>query len=321
MPGNGVGDAAAGPAIPVGVGGVGHFFVFVPVGQQLDGHLEDGLLLHAGQADGARLHRLGPLGLLPQNKHRLAQGGGLLLEAARVGHHQVAPGHKVVHLPHVQRGNQVDAGVVVQIFVGRLLNHGGEMDGVDQLRLREGVGQAAQGGHDVGHGLAVILPPVAGDEDHLPIAIIKPVQNLRAKGEILYNGGLEGVNHGVARQKDPFDDVLPGQIVPVGGGGAEVEVGNGAHQLPVDLLGEGGPLVIGAQPRLHVAHGDLVVEGGQRPGKGGGGVAVDQHKVGPGLLQHPVHAIEALGGDGGQGLPGLHDIQVVVGFQGKNIQY
>ena len=175
-------------------------------------------------------------------------------------------------------------------WLGRLLNHGGEVDGVDQLRLREGVGQTAQGGHDAGHGLAVVFPPVAGDKDYLPAAIIKPVQNLRAEGEILHNGGLEGVNHGVARQKDPFGDVLPGQIVPVGGGGAEVEVGNGAHQLPVDLLGEGGPLVIGAQPGLHVAHGDLVVEGGQRPGEGGGGISMDQHQVGPGLLQHPVHA-------------------------------
>ena len=32
-------------------------------------------------------------------------------------------------------------------------------------------------------------------------------------------------------------------------------------------------------PRLHVAHGDLLVKRRQRPGKGGGGVPMDQHQV------------------------------------------
>ena len=226
----------------------------------------------------------------------------------------MAPGHEVVHLPHVQGGGEVDAGVVVQIFVGRLLDHGGEVDRGDQLRLRKGVGDAPQGGHDVGHGLAVVLPPVAGDQNYLSVDIIQIIQDIRSKGKILYNRCLEGVNDGIARQKDALCDVLPGQVVPVGHGGAEVQVCDGAHQLPVDFLGVGGPLVIGAQPRLHMAHGNLVVEGGQRPGEGGGGVAVDQHQVGPGLLQNAVHAVETLSGDGGQGLPGLHHVQVVVGL-------
>ena len=67
--------------------------------------------------------------------------------------------------------------------------------------------------------------------------------------------------------------------------------------------------VPGAQPRLHVAHGDLLVKRRQRPGKGGGGVPMDQHQVGPHLLKHLFQPQQALGGDGGQGLAGLHDIQ------------
>ena len=70
----------------------------------------------------------------------------------------------------------MDAGVVVQILVGRFLDDRGEVDGIDQLRLGEGVSGPAQGGHDVGHGLAVVLPAVAGDEYHFSVDIIQIVQ-------------------------------------------------------------------------------------------------------------------------------------------------
>ena len=226
-----------------------------------------------------------------------------------------------MHLVHGQGGDEVDAGVTVQILVGGLLHHGGQVNGIDQLHLGEGIGHPAQGGHDVGHGLAVILPPVAGDQNDLFALIVQLIQNIFCKGEILYNCGLEGIDDGVASEKDVLGDVFPGQVVPVGGGGTEVQVGQGAHHLPIHLLGEGGPLVIGAQTGLHMAHGDLVIESGQGPGEGGGGVPVDQDQVGLGLLQHALHAQQAFGGDGGQGLPGLHDIQVIVGLELENIQH
>ena len=70
-----------------------------------------------------------------------------------------------------------------------------------------------------------------------------------------------------------------------------------------------------------MAHGDLVVEGRQRAGESGGGVPVDKHQVGPDLLQHAVHPGQAPGSDGGQGLPWLHDVQIVVGLQLKDLQH
>ena len=91
-----------------------------------------------------------------------------------------------------------------------------------------------------------------------------------------------------------------------------MEVSDGTHQPAVDFLRVGGPLVPGAQTGLHVAHGDFVVKRGQCPGEGGGGIAVDQNQVGAGLLQYAVHAVETLGGDGGQSLPGFHNVQIVV---------
>ena len=162
---------------------------------------------------------------------------------------------------------------------------------------------------------------MAGDQNDLLALIVQLIQNIFCKGEALYNCGLESINDGVSGEKDVLGDVFPGQVVPVGGGGTEVQVGQGAHHLPIHLLGEGGPLVIGAQTGLHMAHGDLVIESGQGPGEGGGGVTVDQDQVGLGLLQHALHAQQALGGDGGQGLPGLHDVQVIVGLQLEDVQH
>ena len=93
--------------------------------------------------------------------------------------------------------------------------------------------------------------------------------------KVFYNCGLERVDHRVAGQKDALLDPFPGQIVPVGGGGAEVQVSDGADHPAVHLLRVGGVFVIGAQAGLHVAHGHPVVEGGQGAGEGGGGVTVD----------------------------------------------
>ena len=300
---------------------MGHGVVGPLVTQQLGRQGEDLLLLRAGQLDRARLDGLGPLGLPPEDKHRPPQGGGLLLEPAGVGHHQIGPGHEVVHLVGGQGVDEVDAGVAGQVLPRRLPHHRGQVDGVDQLHVGEGVGNAAQGGHDVGHGLAVVLPPVAGHQDDPLPRVVQAVEGLGGKLVVRPHGGFQGVDDGVARDEHPVGDALPGQVLPVGGGGAKVEIGDIPHQLAVHLLREGGVLVPGAQAGLHMAHRDLAVEGRQGPGEGGGGVPVNQHQVGPGLLQHPLHAQQALGGDGGQGLPGLHDVEIVIGRQAENLQH
>ena len=298
-----------------------HGVVGLLVGEQLGGHLEDGLLLGARDLHGTRLHGLGPLSLPAQDKHRPSQSGSLLLQAAGVGHHQIGPGHQVVHLLHVQGIDEMDAVVAGQVLGRRLPHHGRQVDRVHQLHVLKGLGHPAEGGHDVGHGLAVILPPVAGDQDDLLMFIVQLVEQFSCKVIILYNCCLESVNDGIAGDKHPVGDVLPGQVGHVGGSGTEMQVGNVAHQLAVHLLREWGVLVPGAQAGLHMTHLDLMVESGQSTGKGGGGVAMDQHQVGLGLLQHPLHAQQALGGDGGQGLPGLHNVQVILRLESENVQH
>ena len=102
---------------------MGHGVVGALVPDQPLRHGDDVILYHAAELHGPGLYRLRPLRLPAHHQHRLAQGGGLLLKAAGVGHHQMAAGHQVVHLVHRQRGDEVDAGMPVQILVGGLLHH------------------------------------------------------------------------------------------------------------------------------------------------------------------------------------------------------
>mgnify|MGYP001527231301 CR=1 FL=1 len=66
--------------------------------------------------------------------------------------------HQIVHLLHIQRVDEMDAVVAGQILARRLPHHRGQMHGIDQLYVGKGLNDAAQGGHDMGHGRAVVLP-------------------------------------------------------------------------------------------------------------------------------------------------------------------
>ena len=56
-------------------------------------------------------------------------------------------------------------------------------------------------------------------------------------------------------------------------------VGQDPGQLAVDFFRERPVFIPGAEPGLHVAHGNFQVKGRQGRHKGGGGVAVHQHQV------------------------------------------
>ena len=183
------------------------------------------------------------------------------------------------------------------------------------------LGNLPQCQHDVLHGLAVVLPPVAGDEDDFLLPVGQAVQFIRGEHIVLPDGGLQRVDDGIAGDEQSVGDTLFQEVTFVVHCRAEVQVRDGGHQLPVHLLREGGIFVIGPQSRLHVAHRHLMVEGGQRSGKSGGGIAVDQDHVRLQGFNGLIHAGEALAGDGGQGLAGGHDVQVPVGLQIKDLQH
>lgn len=98
-----------------------------------------------------------------------------------------------------------------------------------------------------------------------------------------------------------------------------MEVGEHPSDLAVHLLGEGPPLVVGAQSSLHVTHLDARVEGGQAGRCPRCGVTLHQRPVGPLLLQDGLQSCQDCGGHLGWGLVFLHDAEVVVGHHRKNL--
>ena len=156
------------------------------------------------------------------------------------------------------------------------------MDGVDRADIVVLIEHAADGAEHVAHRLAEIFPAVCRDENEpLPC---RPCE-LRM-GIVGADGRFQRVDDRVAGDKNPIGDSLFQEVIFVVHRRAEIEIRNGGNQLAVHFLREGRILVIGSETGLHMAHLHLMVEGGQRPGKGGGGVPVDQHQVGLGLLQY-----------------------------------
>ena len=215
----------------------------------------------------------------------------------------------------------MDPFVVREVPLGHLLHRRGQVYGIDQFHLRKILHQAAQGTHDVFHGLAIVLPPVAGDQnDPLP-RIIQRVKQICPEAIGRLHRGFEGVDHRIPGDKDAVPNALLKKVLPVGWGGAEMKGRQVPHQGAVHLLRKGGVAIPGAQAGLHMAHCDLLIKGSQRAGKGGGGVSVDQHQVWLFPGKHLLQPQQAFAGDGVQALPVLHDVQVIVGRDGKQSQH
>ena len=97
-------------------------------------------------------------------------------------------------------------------------------------------------------------------------------------------------------------------------------MGDQVNRLPVEFLREGRIQIVGAQPRLHMAHGDLQIKTGQRRHKGGGGVAMHQHHIGLFVFQYFLDPDENVDGHIEQGLIFLHDAQIVLGLHVEAFQ-
>ncbi len=220
------------------------------------------------------------------------------------------------------------AGEVAEQAAHRFLHPRVEVHRVDQLHPGVGLDQGAQSPANPLETGAEVLPPVAGDEHELFVRIEKgeprghlPLQaGVRAQPP---DHGEQGVDHGIAGDQDAVrGHPLGKQVVAGAAGGREVKAGQHAGQTAVHLLGKGGLQVAGAQPGLDVTEGNLVVEGGQAGGHGGGGVAVDEHQVRHEAGEYRFEAAQHAAGGVGQALAGPHDVQVEVRAdpeQGKHL--
>ena len=92
-------------------------------------------------------------------------------------------------------------------------------------------------------------------------------------------------------------------------------------QTAVGLLRERVKQVVGAQAGLHVANGNLLVEGGQGGGEGGGGVSLNQHQIRGMLGELLLQPLQRRAGDVGEGLPWGHQSQITIRRQAEEIHH
>ena len=128
----------------------------------------DFLIVGAHEAHGAGLDGFGALRRVAHDEHGFAQPRGLLLDAARVGEHDVGPLHQADEGEIFQRFDEkhvpgLTAGAAEHLVHGAP-HVGVEVEGVDKVDRRVAQGQIAQGVADVQEALAEVFAAVARDE-------------------------------------------------------------------------------------------------------------------------------------------------------------
>ena len=207
MPEDRVSNARAGVAVAIGVDGVCHRVVGLLAAKKLVAHAQHIVVLDTAELYRSGDNRLGALGLSSHHEHGLAERRRFLLESAAVGHHHVAARHEVVHLVRAQRVDEVHARRTGKELLRVLAHDRAEVHGIDQLAVFVLEGNIAQRGHDVLHGLTVILAAVAGDE-HDFSRIVQLVEHFRCKVIILAHRCFQCVNDRIARDEKALGHAL-----------------------------------------------------------------------------------------------------------------
>ena len=295
-----------------------HGLVLGLIGEKAAELAVNDVLLCADELQRAGRHALGALRGVAHDEHRLAQARGLLLDAAGIGEDEVARGHEVVEVEHLERVDDVQAVEAVELLVGGLSDERVHVDGVDCLCIRMLLHHAADGAEHAVHGLAQVLAAVRRDEDES--GALGPLE--LGVGVPLAHGGAQGVDTGVSGDPDlRLRLALVQQVLLTGLRGCEVVLAHDVDRLAVELLRPGAVDVVRAQAGLHMAHGDLQVEARERRCEAGRGVAVDQDDVGPLALEDGLELDQHVARHVEQRLARLHDRQVVVGSHVEDAQH
>lgn len=278
----------------------------------------DDLLLCADELQRAGRHALGALGGVAHDEHGLAQARGLLLDAARVCQDEVARGHEVVEVEHLERVDDVKSVEAVELLVGGLADERVHVDGVDRLGVGVLLHHAADGAEHAVHGLAEVLAAVGRDEDEA--GALRPLE--LGMGVPLAHGGAQGVDAGVPGDPDlGFGLALVEQVLLARLRGGEIVLAHDVDGLAVELLRPGAVDVVRAQAGLDVAHGYLQVEARERRGEAGRGVDVHEHDVGPLVLEDGLELKQNVARHVEQRLTRPHDRQVVIGSHAEDAQH
>ena len=277
----------------------------------------DHVLLGADELQRAGGHALGTLRGVAHDEHRFAEARGLLLDAAGVGEDEVARGHEVVEVEHLERVDDVQTVETVELLVGRLADERVHVNGVDRLCVRMLLHHAADGAEHAVHGLTQVLAAMRRDEDEA--GALSPIE--LGVGVALAHGSAQCVDAGVAGDPDPgLELALAEQVLLARLRGREVVLAHDVDRLAVELLRPGAVDVVRAQAGLHMPHGDLQVETRERCGEAGRGVAMDQDHVGRLVLEDGLELKQHVARHVEQRLARLHDRQVVVGSHIEDAQ-
>ena len=240
------------------------------------------------------------------------------MDSAGVGEDEVARGHEVVEVEHLERVDYAQPVEPVELGVRGRANLRVHVDGIDRLGVGVFLHHAADGAEHAVHGLAQVLAAVRRDEDE---AAARCPLKLGVR-VALAHGGAQRVDAGVAGDPDlGLRLALVEQVSLRLLGRREVVLAHDVDGLAVELLGPGAVDVVRAQARLDVAHGDLQVEACERSGEAGRGVAVHEHHVGPLVLENGPELDQHVASHVEQRLARLHDRQVVVGSHVEDAQH
>ena len=133
---------------------------------------------------------------------------------------------------------------------------------------------------------------------------------------------MQCVDHRVARDEDlVFGHVFLQQILFAQRRGREVIRGDPPRDLTVHLLRPWTVYVVSPQPGFHMPDGDLLVKSRQRGRRGGRRVPVHEHDIGHGFGQHVPHPGQDPCRHIVKILPRLHDVQIEVGGDFKEIEH
>ncbi len=185
--------------------------------------------------------------------------------------------------------------------------------------------QLGERGADRLEGRAEALPAMGGDQHLAALVDARRQRRFDGRGQRRFPAEpaehqVERIDAAVAGDEDLAVQPLRGEIVARRAGRREMEIGDQGDGAAIIFLGIRLGLAPGAQPRLDMGDRDPAVEGGERCGHGGGGVALDDDPVRRRPDQHRIEPLDEPRHERIERLLRRHDLKVEIGMKREEIE-
>ena len=100
------------------------------------------------------------------------------------------------------------------------------MNGIHHLHIRMQFHDSGHGIHDIFHGLAIVLPAMAGQHNDSVFLKIQLIEQLRGESKILAHCIAHGVNRCISGNKNITRYAFPAQIICIGSGRRKMKLRN-----------------------------------------------------------------------------------------------